>query len=101
MKGHVLHFMLLRIFSRVVLTKRWANALHVEQVTAMVVFSNVHTNTKTNANTNSKTNAFHVDRLTQMVSFSDSQKTPKRPSDLMHWDSDPCPQVSLTLCMLM
>ena len=74
MKGHVLHFMLLRIFSRVVLTKRWANALHVEQVTAMVVFSNANTNTNTNAktNANANTNAFHVDRVTPMVPFSDS-----------------------------
>ena len=76
MKGHVLHFMLLRLFNHVVLASRWGNAMPVEQVTAMVVFSNANTNTNTNANTNanSNTNTFHVDRVTPMVSFSDSQE---------------------------
>ena len=86
MKGHVLHFMLLRLFNHVVLASRWGNALHVEQVTAMVVFSNANTNTNTNTNANtnantkakinanSNTNTFHVDRVTPMVSFSDSQE---------------------------
>ena len=57
MKGHVLHFMLLRLFNDVVLASRWGNALHVEQVTAMVVFSNANTNANTNAYKKAKTNA--------------------------------------------
>ena len=56
MKGHVLHFMLLRLFNHVVLASRWGNALHVEQVTAMVVFSHANTNTNTNSNANDNTN---------------------------------------------
>ena len=58
MKGHVLHFMLLRLFNHVVLASRWGNALHVEQVTAMVVFSNANTNANTNTYTNANTNAY-------------------------------------------
>ena len=94
--------------------------MHVEQVTAMVVFSHANTNTNTNANiigntnanknantntntnananaranantnvntkaktnANANTNAFHVVGVTPMVSFSDSQKTPRGPLTL-------------------